>query len=40
MAIWDEKNKQTIELITNQMTWTANTISKLYKSRWQVEVFF
>src|SRR5690606_34577371 len=22
------------------MSWTANTISELYKSRWQVEIFF
>lgn len=40
VAIWDEENQQTIELITNQMSWTANTISELYKARWQVEIFF
>lgn len=40
VAIWDEKNKQVIELITNQMSWTANTISELYRSRWQIEIFF
>jgi hypothetical protein len=40
IAIWDEKNEQVIELITNQMSWTANTISELYKARWEVEIFF
>jgi hypothetical protein len=40
IAIWDDVNKQVIELITNQMTWTANTIGELYKSRWDVEIFF
>jgi Transposase DDE domain/Domain of unknown function (DUF4372) len=40
VAIWDEANNQVIEVITNQMSWTANTISELYKARWQVEIFF
>ncbi|MGL4582834.1 MAG: IS4 family transposase, partial [Flavobacterium sp.] len=40
VAVWDTENEQVIELITNQFTWTANTISELYKSRWMVEIFF
>jgi len=40
VALWDDKNGQTIEVITNQMSWTANTITELYKARWEVEIFF
>jgi hypothetical protein len=40
VAIWDEENQQVIELIANQMSWSCNTISELYKSRWNIEIFF
>jgi hypothetical protein len=40
VAVWDEENQQTIELITNNFAWAAQTIGDLYKSRWEIEVFF
>jgi len=40
VAIWDEKNAQIIEVITNHMAWCTNRISDLYKSCWAIEIFF
>lgn len=40
VAVWDEKNQQTVELITNNFKWSAKTIGDLYRCRWEIEVFF
>jgi hypothetical protein len=40
VVVFDEKNNKVIEIITNQLTWAANTIAALYKKRWDIELFF
>lgn len=40
VAVWDEKNQQTVELITNNFKWSAKTIGDLYRCRWEIEIFF
>jgi len=40
VTVYDALNDVTLELLTNNFTWTAETISQLYKARWDVEIFF
>jgi IS4 transposase len=40
LAVYDEKNDKIIELMTNNLTWTASTTAELYNQRWMVEIFF
>lgn len=37
---YDAENKQTLVFLTNNFTLPALTITKLYRCRWQVEIFF
>jgi len=36
----DPETGNIIVVLTNQFNWSAKTISKIYKDRWQIELFF
>lgn len=40
VEVYDEKTGQHLFLLTNNLIWTADTISQLYRARWDIEVFF
>jgi IS4 transposase len=40
VVVWDEQNNRDIELLTNHINFGATTISKIYRDRWQIELFF
>ena len=40
IAVWDEKNKREIVLLTNHLTFGSTTIAAIYKDRWEIELFF
>ncbi len=40
IEVHDKKSGQYLVLLTNNLFWTADTISQLYKARWDIETFF
>ncbi|HEY5742548.1 MAG TPA: transposase [Terrimicrobiaceae bacterium] len=40
MVVWNEAGQREIVLLTNNLKLAASTIAAIYKSRWQIELFF
>jgi hypothetical protein len=40
VVVWDEENQREIVLLTNHLEFAAGTIGRIYKDRWQIELFF
>lgn len=40
IEVWDEDKERVIVLLTNHLTFGATTIARIYKDRWQIEIFF
>lgn len=40
VRFWDEVNKNELVFITNNRSWTATTVARIYKERWNIESFF
>jgi hypothetical protein len=40
VVVWDEQNRQETELLTNHLSFGATTISRIYRDRWEIELFF
>ena len=40
VVVYDEVQKRTIEVLTNNFDWSASTVGALYKKRWDIELFF
>ena len=40
VRFWDEVNQNELIYITNNRSWTATTVARIYKERWNIEAFF
>ena len=40
VVVWDADNEREIVLLSNHMDFAASTIGRIYKDRWQIELFF
>ncbi|MFA0964800.1 IS4 family transposase [Roseivirga sp. BDSF3-8] len=40
VRVWDSIQQKELTFLTNNFDWQAKTVADLYKSRWEIEVFF
>ncbi len=40
VRFWDEVNKKELVFLTNNRSWTATNVARIYKERWNIEAFF
>jgi hypothetical protein len=40
VTVWDEEKEQELTFLTNHLKFGATTIARIYKERWQIELFF
>jgi len=40
VTVWDEEKEREIVFLTNHLKFGATTIARIYKERWQIELFF
>jgi len=40
IVVWDAENEREIVLLTNHLEFGSTTIARIYKDRWQIELFF
>jgi hypothetical protein len=40
VTIWDEDKQRELTFLTNHLVFGATTIARIYKERWQIELFF
>jgi len=40
VIVWDKENQREIELLTNLLEFGATTIGRIYRDRWEIELFF
>ena len=40
IEVWDQAQQRTLVFLTNHRSFAASTIARIYKSRWQIELFF